>query len=136
MYVAPALGAFQVHVGMWKGCSSRLVNQGVVWFSQISVQKQPFSNSALLHLQLLGFGGKLLLSCYHSCGIFLLHKRKFCSSATTRAECFSSDKSSAVLLPCYHSCRMFLTRSIFCCPATTRTECFLPEKCSAVLVPQ
>jgi len=77
-------------------------------------------------------------------------REKFCSSATTRAECFSPDKSSAVLLPqlqnvshqrnillsCYHKDRMFLTREIFCCPATTKTECFLPEKYSAVLLPQ
>jgi len=75
---------------------------------------------------------------------------QFCSSATTRAECFSPDKSSAVLLPqlqnvshqrnillsCYHKDRMFLTRRIFCCPATTKTECFLPEKYFAVLVTQ
>ena len=77
-------------------------------------------------------------------------REKFCSSATTRAECFSPDKSSAVLLPqlqnvshqrnillsCYHKDRMFLTREIFCCPATTKTECFLPEKYFTVLVPQ
>ena len=78
------------------------------------------------------FWGKRLLSCYHSCRIFLMHKRKFCSSATARAECSSPDKSSAVLLPqlqnvshqsnillsCYYKDRMFPTREIFYCSGT------------------
>jgi len=64
---------------------------------------------------------------------------KFCSSATTRAEYFSPDKSSAVLLPqlqnvshqrnillsCYHKDRMFLTREIFYCSGTTIADFFL-----------
>ena len=72
------------------------------------------------------FWGKLLLSCYHSCRIFLLHKRK-------------------ILLLCYHKSRMFLTREILCSSVATTAECFsqaakfclmLPQKYSAVLVPQ
>jgi len=40
MYVAPALGAFHVHVGTQKGCFSHLVNQGVVWVSQYILTTQ------------------------------------------------------------------------------------------------
>jgi len=99
----------------------------------VSVQKRPFSDSALLHLQLLSFGAN------------------FCCPATTVAEFFSCTRgNSAPLLPqeqnvshqtkvllfCYHNCRMFLTREIFCSSATTIAECFSPEKYSALLLPQ
>ena len=73
----------------------------------ISVKKQPFSDSALLLLQLLSFGAN------------------FCCPATTVVELFSyaQEKISVPLLPqgqnvshqtevllfCYHNCRMFLT---------------------------
>jgi len=84
------------------------------------------------------FWDNILLSCYHSCRIFLMHKRKFCSSATTRAEYFSPDKSSAVLLPqllntslqrnillsCYYKDGMLPTREIFCCSGITIAEFF------------
>ena len=106
--------------------------------SLISIQKWPFSNSALQHLQLLSFGANF---CYHSCRIFLMRKRKiFCSSAITTAECFSPDKYSALLLPqlqnvshqgnvllfCYDNCRVFLIREIFCSSVATTAECFSP----------
>jgi len=117
----------------------------------ISVQKRPFSDSALLHLQLLSFEANFCSpTSYHSCRILHMHKREFCSSAITRAECLSLDKSSAVLLPqlqnvshqrnillsCYHKDIMFLTRQKFCCSVTTIAEYFSPEKHSAPLLPQ
>ena len=57
---------------------------------------------ALLLLQLLSFGANFCCpATMHSCRIIISYaqEKNFCPSATTRPECFSPDRSSAVLLP-------------------------------------
>ena len=107
------------------------------WFHMISVQKRPFCDSALWHLQLHSLETKFccsattaseFLECTGEISATLLpqwqnvsHLRNillFCYSATPVAECFLPEKYSAILLPCYPSGGMFLTREIFCYPAT------------------
>ena len=100
---------------------------------EISVQKQPFSDSALLLLQSLSFGANLCCPATTVAEFFSCTREKFCSSATTGAECFSPEKYSALLLP---ELQNVSHREMFCSSATTIAECFSSEKYSALLFPE
>ena len=67
----------------------------------------------------------ILLFCYHNCRMFLT-REMFCSSATTIAEYFSSEKYCALLLPQQLNVSHQQQNSVL----------VLPQKYSAVLVSQ
>jgi len=99
--------------------------------SPISIQKWPFSNSALQHLQLLSFGANFCCPATTVAEFFSCTREKFCFSATTRAECFSPEKYSALLLPQQRNVSQQQNVS----HQQQNSVLVLPQKHSAVLVP-
>ena len=83
-----------------------------------------------MHLQLLGFGANFCCPATTVAEFFSCTTEKFHSSATTRAERYSPDKSAAVLLPQLQN--VSHQRNIL----QARAECFSQEKNSALLLPQ
>ena len=111
-------------------CLDKLVSVYILWFCFFAVAQ---------------LGNQLLLFCYHSFRIFIMHQQTFLYSATSVAEFFHLRN---ILLPqwqnfshlriiqllCYPSGRIFLIWELFSYSATSVAEFFSSEKYSAILL--